>query len=32
LKHIFSKTDTHRQSELLTLISKLPTSLEHGNR
>ncbi len=25
LKHIFSKTDTHRQSELVTLISKLPS-------
>ena len=24
LKHIFSKTDTHRHSELVTLISKLP--------
>lgn len=25
LKHIFSKTDTHRQSELITLIAKLPS-------
>ncbi len=25
LKHIFSKTDTHRQSELVALIAKLPS-------